>query len=94
MHDHHDPCAVNSLVEKPGCNPVEGRVVWDPAHSLWNGGMMLATLALGPSTFTWSAFVVFVILTGAISDEEAKKLYPGGYKQPKPYIRIAPQPRD
>jgi alkyl hydroperoxide reductase subunit AhpC len=34
-----------------------------------------------------------VILTGAISDEEAKKLYPGGYKQPKPYIRIAPQPK-
>jgi hypothetical protein len=33
-----------------------------------------------------------VILTGAISDEEAKKLYPAGYKQPKPYIRIAPQP--
>ena len=35
-----------------------------------------------------------VILTGAITDDEAKKLYPGGYKQPKPYIRIAPQPRD
>jgi alkyl hydroperoxide reductase subunit AhpC len=34
-----------------------------------------------------------VILTGAISDEEAKKLYPGGYKQPKSYIRIAPQPK-
>jgi len=26
-------------------------------------------------------------------DDEAKKLYPGGYKQPKPYIRIAPQPK-
>jgi alkyl hydroperoxide reductase subunit AhpC len=34
-----------------------------------------------------------VILTGAISDDEAKKLYPQGYKQPKPYIRIAPQPQ-
>jgi hypothetical protein len=33
-----------------------------------------------------------VILTGAITEEEAKKLHPG-YKQPKPYIRIAPQPR-
>jgi alkyl hydroperoxide reductase subunit AhpC len=33
-----------------------------------------------------------VILGGAISDEEAKKLYPGGWKSPKPYIRIVPQP--
>lgn len=34
-----------------------------------------------------------VILGGAISDEEAKKLYPGGWKSPKPYIRIVPQPK-
>ncbi len=33
-----------------------------------------------------------VIIAG-ISDEEAKKLYPGGWKSPKPYIRIVPQPR-
>ena len=33
-----------------------------------------------------------VILTGAVTEEEAKKLYPQGYKQPKPYIRIVPQP--
>jgi alkyl hydroperoxide reductase subunit AhpC len=34
-----------------------------------------------------------VILGGAISDEEAKKLYPQGWKSPKPYIRIVPAPR-
>jgi alkyl hydroperoxide reductase subunit AhpC len=34
-----------------------------------------------------------VILTSAVSDEEAKKLYPMGFKMPKPYIRIGPQPR-
>jgi thioredoxin-dependent peroxiredoxin len=34
-----------------------------------------------------------VILTSAISDDEAKKLYPQGFKMPKPYIRIVPQPR-
>jgi len=34
-----------------------------------------------------------VILTGAVSDEEAKKLYPGGWKQPKPYIRFVPPPQ-
>jgi alkyl hydroperoxide reductase subunit AhpC len=34
-----------------------------------------------------------VILGGSISDEEAKKLYPQGWKSPKPYIRIVPQPK-
>lgn len=33
-----------------------------------------------------------VILGGAISDDEAKQLYPQGWKAPKPYIRIVPQP--
>ncbi|MBZ5668253.1 MAG: peroxiredoxin [Acidobacteriia bacterium] len=34
-----------------------------------------------------------VIISGAVSDEEAKKLYPGGWKAPRPYLRIAPQPK-
>jgi len=34
-----------------------------------------------------------VILTSAVSDEEAKKLYPQGFRQPKPYLRYVPQPR-
>jgi alkyl hydroperoxide reductase subunit AhpC len=34
-----------------------------------------------------------VIITGAVSDEEAKKTYPGGWKAPKPYLRIVPQPK-
>jgi thioredoxin-dependent peroxiredoxin len=34
-----------------------------------------------------------VIIAGSVSDEEAKKLYPSGWKAPKPYIRIVPQPR-
>src|SRR6185312_6274510 len=34
-----------------------------------------------------------VIIGGAVSDEEAKKLYPNGWKSPKPYIRIVPQPK-
>jgi hypothetical protein len=28
-----------------------------------------------------------------VSDEDAKKTYPKGWKAPKPYIRIVPQPR-
>ena len=34
-----------------------------------------------------------VILTSAVSDAEAKTLYPKGFRQPKPYIRFVPQPR-
>jgi alkyl hydroperoxide reductase subunit AhpC len=34
-----------------------------------------------------------VIIGGAVSDEDAKKKFPGGWKSPKPYIRIVPQPR-
>jgi alkyl hydroperoxide reductase subunit AhpC len=33
-----------------------------------------------------------VIISGAVSDDEAKKTYPNGWKSPKPYIRIVPQP--
>ena len=34
-----------------------------------------------------------VIIAGSVSDEEAKKQYPGGWKAPKPYLRIVQQPR-
>ncbi len=64
MSDAHDPNAVNSLVERPGCSPVEGRVVWDPVHSVWNGGMLAAAIVLAPPTFSWSAFGVFMVTTG------------------------------
>jgi alkyl hydroperoxide reductase subunit AhpC len=33
-----------------------------------------------------------VIIAGSVSDEDAKKTYPQGWKAPKPYIRIVPQP--
>ena len=35
----------------------------------------------------------YVIIAGSVSDDEAKKQYPQGWKAPKPYIRIVPQPR-
>jgi thioredoxin-dependent peroxiredoxin len=34
-----------------------------------------------------------VIIAGSVSDDDAKKQYPGGWKSPKPYIRIVPQPK-
>jgi len=33
-----------------------------------------------------------VIISGSVSDEEAKKKYPNGWKAPRPYIRIVAQP--
>jgi alkyl hydroperoxide reductase subunit AhpC len=34
-----------------------------------------------------------VIIAGSVSDEDAKKTYPQGWKAPRPYMRIVPQPR-
>jgi len=34
-----------------------------------------------------------VIIAGSVSDEDARKTYPQGWKAPRPYIRIVPQPR-
>ena len=34
-----------------------------------------------------------VIIAGSVTDDEAKKIYPNGWKAPKPYLRIVPQPR-
>jgi alkyl hydroperoxide reductase subunit AhpC len=33
-----------------------------------------------------------IIISGAVSDDEAKKIWPEGWRSPKPYIRIAKQP--
>lgn len=34
-----------------------------------------------------------VIISGSVSNEEARETYPDGWQEPKPYIRIVPQPR-
>jgi len=34
-----------------------------------------------------------VIIVTSVPDEEAKKQFPGGWKAPKPYLRIVPQPK-
>ena len=34
-----------------------------------------------------------VIIVPAVSDAEAKEKYPAGWKAPKPYLRIVPQPK-
>jgi alkyl hydroperoxide reductase subunit AhpC len=34
-----------------------------------------------------------VIILPSVSNEEAQQKYPGGWKSPKPYLRIVPQPK-
>jgi len=34
-----------------------------------------------------------VIIAGSVNDEDAKKLFPQGWKAPKPYLRITRQPK-
>jgi len=34
-----------------------------------------------------------VIIGGSVTDEEARTIYPDGWKSPRPYIRIVPQPK-
>ncbi len=34
-----------------------------------------------------------VIIAGSVNDEDAKKLFPQGWKAPKPYLRITGQPK-
>jgi thioredoxin-dependent peroxiredoxin len=33
-----------------------------------------------------------VIISGSVSDDDAKKMFPEGWRAPKPYIRIVKQP--
>jgi alkyl hydroperoxide reductase subunit AhpC len=35
-----------------------------------------------------------VVILGSVSDEQAKDLYPDGWKQPLPYMRIVPDPSE
>ena len=35
-----------------------------------------------------------VIIAGSVSNDEAKETYPDGWKEPRPYIRIVPQPAE
>ena len=33
-----------------------------------------------------------MIIAGSVSDDQAREIYPDGWKSPKPYIRIVPDP--
>jgi hypothetical protein len=58
-----DPYKVNSLVLGPRTDPVSAVVRWDPVRSIWNGTILCAAVVLAPFYATWSAFLVFLILS-------------------------------
>ena len=45
-------------------DPVEGRVRWAPAKSLWLTTMTVLALAFGPLFFTWDALALFIVTSG------------------------------
>lgn len=56
------PYRVSSLRIDADCDPLAGRVEWDPWRSLWNASMLLATLLVAPFVATWGAVLVCVLL--------------------------------
>jgi len=58
----NDPYKVNSLILTADVDPLAGTVTWDPARSLWNAGMLAATVVLAIPLFTFSAVAVSVAL--------------------------------
>lgn len=55
-----DAFKVHSLTGLDRASPVDGEVVWDGPRSIWNNSMLLGTLILGPLTFAWDAFAVYL----------------------------------
>jgi fatty-acid desaturase len=59
-----DPHGVNYLVDDGYADPVLGRIRVDAGNAMWNGGMLLTAMILGPLLFSWSAFALFIVTTG------------------------------
>ena len=55
---------VNSLGGLERADAGAGHLVWDPGRSIWNTGMILSALVLGPLYFSWSGVAVFLLLSG------------------------------
>ena len=55
---------VNWLTGLDRASAVEGRSSGTAPRSLWNGMMLGGALVLGPLTFGWSAFAIFLVTAG------------------------------
>ena len=60
--------------------------------------MTIGFLALAFASMIWGGLSDrfgprVVVIAGSVSNDEAKKVF-GDWKEPKPYIRIVPQPKD
>jgi stearoyl-CoA desaturase (delta-9 desaturase) len=64
--DFDDPYAVHHLRVGPDANAEEGRVVWDPVHSIWNAAMLAGAIAALTIEFTWTGLLVCIALTGVL----------------------------
>jgi len=64
MLQNQNPHRVGSINLGEGGNPVEGKVVWDPVHSIWHGGMMAGTLFGALPFATRDAVIMFLLTTG------------------------------
>lgn len=53
---------INSLVLNEDVSPLTGKIVWDKSRSLWNTFIFLTAILIAPFYFTWSAFLIFLIL--------------------------------
>ena len=56
------PVSTDRVLSDARSSAVEGKVVWRPAKSLWISIMTLVALIMGPLTFAWDAFAVFLTL--------------------------------
>ena len=77
-------------IESASANADEGTVAWSPFKSLWNTGMYLAALILGPIYFTWTALSVFLLLSYVTlllghSLGMHRRLIHRSYECPKPF---------
>ena len=50
-------------IDGTNASAVRGRPVLDVPKAAWNGGMLLIALVLGPLSFSWSAFGLFIVVT-------------------------------
>lgn len=55
---------VNSLTGLGEADASDGILIWDRGRSIWNMSMIIGALVLGPLFFSWSGFLVFLVLSG------------------------------